>query len=123
MPTIEGLLDSGDVGRVAVSIAAVPAILPVNYAVIDGVIVFRTAAGSKLQAATHRAVVAFEVDEHDRDARTGWSVLVVGRSEVVHDLDLTFKVLDASLEPFAAGMRTNIVRVLPELVTGRRIVR
>ena len=41
------LLATGGVGRVGLTIGALPAIFPVNYKVIDGAIVFRTAPGSK----------------------------------------------------------------------------
>jgi nitroimidazol reductase NimA-like FMN-containing flavoprotein (pyridoxamine 5'-phosphate oxidase superfamily) len=116
------LLLTAEIGRVGVSIGALPAIFPVNFRVIDGAVVFRTSPGSKLTAATNGCVVAFEVDEHDRAERTGWSVLVVGRSEVVHDLDVTFKVLDTGLEPYAEGTRSAIVRIEPTFVSGRRII-
>jgi nitroimidazol reductase NimA-like FMN-containing flavoprotein (pyridoxamine 5'-phosphate oxidase superfamily) len=117
------LLRGGAVGRVGVTMGAMPAIFPVNYAVLDGAVVFRTAPGSKLSAAASDAVVAFEVDDYDRADRSGWSVLVVGRSEVVHDLDVTRRVLAADLEPYADGIRTAIVRIRPVFVSGRRIVR
>ena len=117
------LLTQSDVGRVGVTMGAIPAIFPVNYAVMDDCIVFRTAPGSKLSAATAGTVVAFEVDDYDRTDRSGWSVLVVGRSEVVHDLDTTFKVLDLGLEPYADGVRSSIVRINIEMISGRRIVR
>jgi uncharacterized protein len=116
------LLASGRVGRVGVTVGALPAIFPVNYAVIDGGIVFRTAPGTKLAAATAGTVVAFEVDDLRAADRSGWSVLAVGRSQVVHDLDVTLQVLAAGLEPWAEGNRTNIVRVTPELLSGRRLV-
>lgn len=116
------LLGSAEVGRIGVSLGALPAILPVNYRMIDGAIVFRTSPGSKLSAATRGEVVAFEVDDHDHLDRSGWSVLVVGRAEVVHDLDLAFGVLDAGLEPYADGDRSAIVRIEPVFVSGRRIV-
>jgi nitroimidazol reductase NimA-like FMN-containing flavoprotein (pyridoxamine 5'-phosphate oxidase superfamily) len=115
------LLVAGDVGRVGITVGGLPAIFPVNYGVVDGHIVFRTAPGSKLAAAARGAVVAFEVDDYDRAERSGWSVLVVGPSEIVHDLELTFKILDAAIEPWAGGIRTNIVRIRPELISGRRI--
>src|SRR3546814_15087955 len=86
------LLDHSEIGRVGVTMGAIPAIFPVNYAIVDDLIVFRTAPGSKLSAATEGAVVAFEVDEFDGASRSGWSVPVVGRSQVVHDLDTPFTV-------------------------------
>jgi nitroimidazol reductase NimA-like FMN-containing flavoprotein (pyridoxamine 5'-phosphate oxidase superfamily) len=116
------LLCTGVVGRVGVTIGALPAIFPVNFAVIDGAIVFRTAPGTKLSAAATDTVVAFEVDDYERSDRSGWSVLVVGRAHVVHDLDVTFKVLAARLEPYVGGVRTNIVCIRPEFISGRRIV-
>lgn len=116
------LLASERVGRVGITIGALPAIFPVNYAVIDDAIVFRTSPGSKMSAAASGAVVAFEVDNYHLSDRTGWSVLVVGRSEVVHDLDTTFKVSAAALQPLAGGKRTTIVRIEPAFISGRRIV-
>jgi nitroimidazol reductase NimA-like FMN-containing flavoprotein (pyridoxamine 5'-phosphate oxidase superfamily) len=115
------LLVHGEVGRVGVTMGGVPAIFPVNYTVIDGAIVFRTAPGAKLSAATADNVVAFEVDHHERHGRIGWSVLVVGRCEVVHDLEVTFEVLQAGLEPWVEN-RTELVRIKPEFISGRRIV-
>jgi uncharacterized protein len=117
------LLASGEIGRVGITIGALPAIFPVNYRVIDGAIVFRTAPGSKLSAAAEGAVVAFEVDDYQLADRSGWSVLVVGRSEVSHDLDDVFKALDARLEPLAGGRRCALVRIEPTFISGRRIVR
>jgi uncharacterized protein len=118
------LLRSGEVGRVGITIGALPAIFPVNYRVIDGAIVFRTSPGSKMSAAAAGAVVAFEVDDYQLPDRSGWSVLAVGPAEVVHDLALTFRVLEAGLEPLAGGdHRTTIVRIEPTFISGRRIVR
>ena len=116
------LLRAGDVGRVGLTIGAMPAIFPVNYAIVEDTIIFRTAPGAKLSAAADATVVAFEVDDWERADRAGWSVLAVGPSRVVHDLDVTFKVLAAGLEPFADGGRAAIVQIRPEFVSGRRIV-
>jgi nitroimidazol reductase NimA-like FMN-containing flavoprotein (pyridoxamine 5'-phosphate oxidase superfamily) len=115
------LLAIGGVGRVGITMGALPAIFPVNYAVIDGAVVFRTGPGSKLCAATAGAVVAFEVDDYQAADKTGWSVLAVGRAEVVTDLAMTFKVLYAHLEPFVGGRRSSIIRIEPAFVSGRRI--
>jgi nitroimidazol reductase NimA-like FMN-containing flavoprotein (pyridoxamine 5'-phosphate oxidase superfamily) len=116
------LLARGEVGRIGITIGALPAIFPVNYRLLDGAIVFRTSPGSKLSAATEGAVVAFEVDDYQLADRTGWSVLAVGQAELVHDVAMTFKVLDAGLEPLAGGRRSSIVRIKPTFLSGRRIV-
>ena len=117
-----GLLATGEVGRIGITIGALPAIFPVNYRVVDGAIFFRTSPGSKLAAATRGAVVAFEVDDYQLAGRSGWSVLAVGTAEVIDDLTLTLRVLDARLEPLADGPRTSVVRIVPTFVSGRRIV-
>jgi len=57
------LLSSGEVGRVGITVGALPAIFPVNYRIVDGRIFFRTAPGSKMSAAAEGTVVAFEVDD------------------------------------------------------------
>jgi nitroimidazol reductase NimA-like FMN-containing flavoprotein (pyridoxamine 5'-phosphate oxidase superfamily) len=116
------LLAAGEVGRVGITIGALPAIFPVNYRMIDGAIVFRTAPGSKMSAATEGAVVAFEVDDYQLANRSGWSVLAVGPAEVIDDPDLASKAAEAHLEPFADGSRTTIVRITPMFLSGRRVV-
>jgi uncharacterized protein len=116
------LLASSGVGRVGITIAGLPAILPVNYVQIDGDIVFRTSTGTKLHAATQRAVVAFEVDSYDPDAHEGWSVLLVGRSTNVSE-ETERADLEGQVSPaWADGNRTEFVRIKPEFISGRRIV-
>lgn len=115
------LLAAGTIGRVGMTVSALPVILPVNYAFVDGDVVFRTAEGTKLRAATDGAVIAFEVDSYDTDHRTGWSVLVVGKASEVHDPHESARFADLGLAPWANGVRSHYVRLRPELVTGRRI--
>jgi uncharacterized protein len=116
------LLAVGLLGRVGITIHGLPVIMPVNYALVDDDIVFRTSEGTKLQAATQRAVIAFEVDTHDAATQTGWSVLVIGRSSTVED-EGERAMLDArAITPWAGGERSGYVRLHPELITGRRIV-
>lgn len=115
------LLAAGTIGRLGMTVSALPVILPVNYAFVDGEVVFRTAEGTKLRAATDGAVVAFEVDSYDTDRRTGWSVLVVGKASEVHDDLDTERLRELGLAPWANGVRSHYVRLRPELVTGRRI--
>src|SRR3954471_13318116 len=58
-------LGRNGLGRVAVSVGALPAIFPVGYAVDAGDVYFLTGAGTKLGAAARNAIVAFEVDAVD----------------------------------------------------------
>jgi nitroimidazol reductase NimA-like FMN-containing flavoprotein (pyridoxamine 5'-phosphate oxidase superfamily) len=116
------LIDGPAVGRVGVSMGALPVILPVNFRLVGRDVLFRTAEGTKLRAALDNAIIAFEVDSYDEHTHTGWSVLLVGRaSEITSRADLaTADALD--LEPWAGdGNRDHWVRLRPEFVSGRRI--
>ena len=114
------LLKGMVLGRVAVSIGAIPGVFPVNYAMSDGDIFFLTAAGTKLSAALCGVVVAFEIDEVDCENRRGWSVLAVGEAhEVVDEAEaLTARL---ALDPWAPGQRNHLVRIRPTFLSGRRI--
>ena len=59
------LLSGCSLGRVAVSVGALPVILPVNFLLDRERILIRTGPGTKLDAATRDSVVAFEVDHID----------------------------------------------------------
>jgi nitroimidazol reductase NimA-like FMN-containing flavoprotein (pyridoxamine 5'-phosphate oxidase superfamily) len=116
------LLGEAKVGRVGVSLGALPAIFPVNYATAEDAVVFCTGPGIKLRAATANAVVAFEVDGFDEDAGTGWSVLVVGTCSETDDTTFLSDEARGRLRPWAGGGRDHVVRLSSEFVSGRRIV-
>jgi uncharacterized protein len=111
------LLRSRSLGRVAVKLADDIVILPVYYAVLGDDVVFRTAPGTKLDAAVLRTKVAFEVD----GARPGWSVLVRGHAEELRDAAELVQARAVLGNDWPAGERDTIVRVRAEMVTGRRL--
>jgi len=118
------LLGQACVGRVAVVVNGVPEITPVNYALLDGDVVFRSGTGTKLHAALTSQPVSFEVDRFDEQRRTGWSVLVSGNSSVIDEGDedlLRAEALD--IDTWAPGTRDTFVRVRADLVFGREISR
>ncbi len=81
------LLRAGGIGRVGVSVGALPAIFPVRYQLVNDDIVFTPTPVSLTGASLAGAVVAFEADAFDADHTSGWSVLVVGRVEASADSD------------------------------------
>jgi nitroimidazol reductase NimA-like FMN-containing flavoprotein (pyridoxamine 5'-phosphate oxidase superfamily) len=115
------LLASAQIGRVVLSIDALPAALPVNYRLIDDAIVFRTAPGTKLTAAVNHTVVGFEVDEIDPATRSGWSVLVVGTSYVVSDPAEIARLDRADLRSWAPVPTPRYVRISVQRISGRRL--
>ncbi|MPY56031.1 pyridoxamine 5'-phosphate oxidase family protein [Streptomyces spongiae] len=115
------LLSTHGVGRIAVSTPNGPAVVPVNYEVVEDAIVFRTAPDS-VPAAAVGTDVAFEVDHVDEAMSKGWSVLVVGPARAVTEPDAVRRLVDgAHTEPWAGGEREMWVAILPTRITGRRI--
>ncbi|TDE21363.1 pyridoxamine 5'-phosphate oxidase family protein [Actinomadura sp. 6K520] len=115
------LLSRAEIGRIVFTHQALPAIQPVNFALSDGDIVIRTSRRSRLATAAADTVVAFEIDEFDVRARTGWSVVAVGRARHVADRVEATALEALPLHSWAPGEREYFIRIRPELLTGRRI--
>ncbi|UOB08089.1 DUF1918 domain-containing protein [Streptomyces sp. HP-A2021] len=116
------LLSTHGVGRIALPASdGRPAVVPVNYEVVDDAIVFRTAPGSVPAAAVGKEV-AFEVDHVDEAMSQGWSVLAVGPAHVVTEPDAVHGLTRrAHTTPWAGGEREMWVSIRPASLTGRRI--
>jgi hypothetical protein len=115
------LLAAHTLGRVGITSGGLPCILPVCYVYDDdGVVVFRTGAGTKLRAATSGDVLAFEVDDYDPETGEGWSVLALGRASVVTS-EQEHPDLPSLDGPLGLGERNHYVRLHCELLTGRVI--
>jgi nitroimidazol reductase NimA-like FMN-containing flavoprotein (pyridoxamine 5'-phosphate oxidase superfamily) len=114
------LLATQRIGRVGLGTPR-PLVLPVEYALLDGDVVFRTAPGEKLIAAALERTVAFEIDDYDVTEHTGWSVVIVGTAEEVVDRDELTRVHELDLHPWAGELRDRYVRIHAEEVSGRRI--
>jgi hypothetical protein len=112
------LLRRAEVGRLAIAIANRPDIFPVNFVVDHGTIVFRTAEGTKLAGAVLGTAVAFEID--GESAGEAWSVVVKGRAVEIESMRDLFDAADLPLYPWAAAPKHRFVKVLPDMVTGRR---
>jgi nitroimidazol reductase NimA-like FMN-containing flavoprotein (pyridoxamine 5'-phosphate oxidase superfamily) len=116
------LLDSVTLGRIGVSSGALPCVLPVNFRLVDDQVVFRTGIGTKLDAATQHAVVAFEVDQMDPITHEGWSVMVTGVAREVTDAEELERLQSDRIPRWAPMGDGRVVAVSTDLVTGRRIV-
>ncbi|CNG77688.1 pyridoxamine 5'-phosphate oxidase-like FMN-binding protein [Mycobacterium tuberculosis] len=115
------LLERAEIGRIVFTHHALPAVQPVNFAVAGGDIVIRTSPASRLAKAAADTIVAFEIDEFDTAAETGWSVVAVGPARHVTDPADAAALEALPLRTWAPGERDYFVRIRPELITGRRI--
>ena len=116
------LLSEATLGRVAIATDGPPVVLPVNYIVAGREILFFTAEGTKLAAATANATVAFEIDHFNAVTRTGWSVLVIGPAAECTQPALINGAMAAGLRPWAAGDRSHLIALRADVVTGRRVL-
>ena len=115
------LIAPGGIGRIAFGTASGPVVLPVNFAVVAGTIVIRTSEGSMIEGHADDRV-AFEVDHIDEALGQGWSVLVRGSAHrVAHPAELQIVRHDAAIWPWPGDDRDVYVRLIPDVITGRRI--
>jgi nitroimidazol reductase NimA-like FMN-containing flavoprotein (pyridoxamine 5'-phosphate oxidase superfamily) len=123
------LISPGGVGRLAYSGRYGLTVFPVNYRMLDGCIVFRTAeyspTGEDLRTGMPEAEydVAFEIDSIDEAAREGWSVLIRGPAHHMDTLTEHDRAMASGVEPWVPGEREHAVRITPHRVSGRRIRR
>ena len=114
------LLAHACLGRVAFTERALPAIRPVNYALLGHQLVLRTdpqGLGKRLDG----QVVAFEVDEIDAERGTGWSVVVLGTARLLRAPGELMRQATVPLGTLAGEGHDAHVVVVPGQITGRRI--
>lgn len=111
------LLSLESVGRLATcDHRGAPDIVPVNVLLHDGVPILRTHEVVTSETLPEN-VASLEIDRFDWFHRTGWSVLVKGKAEVVDPAGLT----ELGLESWARGGVCGFVRINPTSITGRRV--
>ncbi len=128
-PTLESLSEAesramvapGGVGRFVFWDDRGPVALPVNYQVLEGDIVFRTESDAACLTNLGDEAVSFEVDHLDDALTEGWSVLLTGTSRVITDPAELQQARSLDIGPWAGGQRDTFVRLIPQVVTGRRI--
>ena len=119
------LITTEEIGRIAWVADGRPTIVPVNYAWDGEAVVMRSDPGLKLTELCDTEV-AFEIDRIDRGRKEGWSVVVRG---VAHEVAVdewpatALAPQELYLEPWAPGGKLHWVRLVPRVITGRRISR
>ncbi|MBF6556485.1 MAG: pyridoxamine 5'-phosphate oxidase family protein [Acidimicrobiales bacterium] len=109
------------VGRIGASIDALPVILPVYFTLFGESVLFRTILGTKLDAATRGAVVAFQAEGDEPLSGTSWSVLLQGVASAVSDEDGHARAKSIPIGPWSGGtMDLRLVRIEATNISGRR---
>ena len=114
------LIEAGGVGRVAFELAGRLSVVPVNFAIHDGSVVFRTAPTTAI-GRYGTGPVAFEIDRIDEGMHEGWSVLISGTARQAGPEE-SEKLREAlTVEPWAGGEREVYIVITPEQVRGHRV--
>ena len=118
------LLGTASLGRVVFTHLALPAIRPVNHIVEDGKIIVRTHMGATITSAVDGTgtVVAYEADMIDPEDQLGWSVVVVGRANLVADPGEIARYQKA-LRPWVSGDMDKVIVITADMVDGFRLTR
>ena len=115
------LLRGAVVGRIGYVADGMATIIPVNFALMDGDIVFCTAKGSKLSWLSIRGRVAFEADESSPPDHEGWSVLVRGVAQEVTHPDELAVLRGGPLRSWVSAPNEHWVRIRIEAISGRAL--
>jgi transcriptional regulator with XRE-family HTH domain len=115
------LLGDRGIGRLVFTSDGDPVALPLNYVVVDDVIVVRTAAdGAVAEAARSGVRVGFEVDHIDDALSEGWSVSAVGHLGAI-SAEQEAAAAGMALQPWAGDGRAHHVGVHIDDLAGRRV--
>ena len=114
------LLAGANTGRIALTVRALPAILPVRFVLDGDRIVIRAGAASTLAVATRSAVVAFEADGCDGGPALEWSVVATGLARHVTDEREQSRLDALALPRWARDDGSCLVSITTERLGGRR---
>lgn len=109
------------VSRIAFITDGHPQVLPINHAVDDQTVVFRTS--SLFNWLSVPLPVALEVDHYDSESATGWSVVLNGLLTPITDRDEIGSCERLGLRAWAPGERNSWFRIVPSMISGRVIGR
>lgn len=112
------LMSGVTLGRLVTSVGGQPEIFPVNYVVQHHTVLFRTAEGTKLVSTAINNKVLFEVDDHN--VAEGWSVIIKGTARSLRTNEEIEEAEHAQVMPWTPSDKSHYVRIIPEVVTGRR---
>lgn len=103
--------------------------LPVNYRLHEGTIVFRTGLHSSMVEDLRTGIaeaeykVAFEIDQIRPATQEGWSVLIQGSAHFVESEAGLASLAQLGVQAWASGRKEQFIRIIPTHITGRRIRR
>jgi len=114
----QALLASTNVGRLSLTINALPVVVPVPYSYLGGSVVLAMRDGPAYGAAASH-VVSLEIDDTNLD-HVLWAVLVIGRAtEIVHPAELA-EAQRLGVAASSSTAESHYLRLRPDIISGYR---
>jgi len=114
------LLGQSERGRIAVTIGALPVILPVRFVLDVGRVILCVGEGTVLERATDDNVVSLQTDGVDPMSGAEWSVSVIGVARHLTSADDVAASARLPLPRWSSELTPCFVAVSADQVSGRR---
>ncbi|MBV1778503.1 pyridoxamine 5'-phosphate oxidase family protein [Paeniglutamicibacter sp. ABSL32-1] len=111
------LLENTQHGRLVLTAAGETDVFPINYRAHDGLLLLRTAPGTKLAELTINENVVFQADGITSDE--AWSVVVKGRARVLEQGSDIAAAEALNLKTWIPTLKDFYVEIKPSRVSGR----
>lgn len=114
------LLEKTRHGRIVLSAAGETDIFPINYLVHGGVLLMRSAPGTKLAEITINENVVFETDGIGSDE--AWSVVVKGTARVLQSGAEISEAESLGLKTWVPTLKDFYIQLKPQRISGRHFI-
>lgn len=116
------LVGTHGVGRVGFMGDTHLRIVPTRYDAERGTAYIRATTFGELARGAHERPTSLQVDDLDRRAFTGWSVLMTGTAHRVQDPALVASLWSAEIpHPWSQGPETQWIALVVEAIEGQRV--
>jgi hypothetical protein len=113
------LLASASFGRMALTIRALPVVMPVNYGYLGGSVILGMGDGPARRAVAEENVIALGVDSANF-TDVFWAVLAIGKATEVTDPSQTAQYQSLGLADPTGTAASHYLRLQPDILTGYR---
>jgi nitroimidazol reductase NimA-like FMN-containing flavoprotein (pyridoxamine 5'-phosphate oxidase superfamily) len=114
-------LATATVGRVSVTIRALPIIVPVSYGYLGGSVILSMANGPAQRAVALGHVIALGVDNANLD-EAQWAILIIGQATAITDptARTEYQRLGLTAHADSATAASHYLQLRPDIISGYR---
>jgi nitroimidazol reductase NimA-like FMN-containing flavoprotein (pyridoxamine 5'-phosphate oxidase superfamily) len=115
----QDLLASANFGRIALTIRALPVVMPVNYGYLGGSVILGMSDGPARRALAEENVIALGVDSSNL-SDVFWALLVIGKATEVTDSAQRTQFQSLGLADPTGTPASHYLQLQPDILTGYR---